>query len=81
MSCPPVSWSCWCGYVPDFYYQEPLPFFWAGKIGIIDHDRVEISNLQRQILHTEETLGMYKAESAAISLKRSAILCPPSIVI
>jgi adenylyltransferase/sulfurtransferase len=44
--------------------------FYLGKIGIIDHDRVEISNLQRQILHTEETIGMYKAESAALALKR-----------
>ncbi|KAF8899873.1 hypothetical protein CPB84DRAFT_1680840 [Gymnopilus junonius] len=41
-----------------------------GRIGIIDHDRVEISNLQRQILHNEETLGMYKAESAALAMKR-----------
>lgn len=42
----------------------------TGRIGIIDHDRVELSNLQRQVLHNEETLGMYKAESAAIALKR-----------
>ncbi|KAF8802421.1 hypothetical protein BYT27DRAFT_7196607 [Phlegmacium glaucopus] len=41
-----------------------------GRIGIVDHDRVELSNLQRQILHTEATIGMYKAESAAIALKR-----------
>ncbi|KAJ4479958.1 hypothetical protein J3R30DRAFT_3288539 [Lentinula aciculospora] len=41
-----------------------------GRIGIIDHDRVELSNLQRQVLHTEETLGLPKAQSAAIALKR-----------
>ncbi|KAF9067227.1 hypothetical protein BDP27DRAFT_1393112 [Rhodocollybia butyracea] len=41
-----------------------------GRIGIIDHDCVELSNLQRQVLHNEETLGMYKAESASIALKR-----------
>ncbi|KAJ3877216.1 hypothetical protein F5051DRAFT_440777 [Lentinula edodes] len=41
-----------------------------GRIGIIDHDRVELSNLQRQILHNEETVGMPKAQSAAIALKR-----------
>jgi adenylyltransferase and sulfurtransferase len=41
-----------------------------GRIGIIDHDRVELSNLQRQILHTEATIGMYKAESAALALKK-----------
>ncbi|KAG7089652.1 hypothetical protein E1B28_011314 [Marasmius oreades] len=41
-----------------------------GKIGIIDHDKVELSNLQRQILHNEETLGLSKAESATIALRR-----------
>ncbi|CAA7268163.1 unnamed protein product [Cyclocybe aegerita] len=41
-----------------------------GRIGIVDHDRVELSNLQRQILHTEEAIGMYKAESASLALKR-----------
>ena len=44
--------------------------FYLGRIGIVDHDRVELSNLQRQILHTEATIGMYKAESAALALKR-----------
>ena len=42
----------------------------TGRLGIVDHDRVEMSNLQRQILHNEETVGMYKAESAALALKR-----------
>lgn len=39
-----------------------------GRIGIVDHDRVELSNLQRQILHTEPRVGWYKAESAAYAL-------------
>lgn len=43
-----------------------------GKIGIFDHDTVELSNLQRQILHNEETLGIYKADSAKQSLQRFA---------
>ncbi|TFY83025.1 hypothetical protein EWM64_g981 [Hericium alpestre] len=42
---------------------------YEGRIGIIDHDVVELSNLQRQILHTESRLGMYKAQSAAEALK------------
>lgn len=42
----------------------------VGRIGIIDHDRVEVSNLGRQILHSEQTVGMYKAESAAQALLR-----------
>ncbi|KDQ24570.1 hypothetical protein PLEOSDRAFT_1090371 [Pleurotus ostreatus PC15] len=36
-----------------------------GRIGVIDHDVVELSNLHRQILHTETTIGMPKALSAA----------------
>ncbi|KAF7338605.1 Adenylyltransferase and sulfurtransferase UBA4 [Mycena venus] len=41
-----------------------------GRIGIVDHDVVEISNLQRQILHDESKLGMSKAESAASALRK-----------
>ncbi|KIJ51045.1 hypothetical protein M422DRAFT_245020 [Sphaerobolus stellatus SS14] len=40
-----------------------------GKIGIVDHDTVDLSNLQRQILHTEARVGMPKALSAEIALK------------
>ena len=36
----------------------------VGKIGIVDDDRVDESNLQRQIAHSTETLGEWKAESA-----------------
>ena len=35
-----------------------------GRIGIVDPDIVELSNLQRQILHGQSTLGMSKLESA-----------------
>ena len=41
-----------------------------GHLGIVDHDVVELSNLQRQVLHTEETLGLPKVESAANTLKK-----------
>jgi molybdopterin-synthase adenylyltransferase len=37
----------------------------VGTIGIVDDDRVELSNLQRQIAHTTARLGMLKALSAA----------------
>lgn len=37
----------------------------VGRLGIIDHDTVELSNLQRQILHTDKTIGSPKAVSAA----------------
>ncbi len=39
----------------------------VGRIGIVDDDRVEISNLQRQIAHTTARLGMAKTRSAAIA--------------
>ncbi len=36
-----------------------------GNITIIDHDKIELSNLQRQIIHNTETIGVYKSDSAA----------------
>ncbi len=36
----------------------------VGTLGIVDHDVVDLSNLQRQILHNNERLGMAKVESA-----------------
>jgi molybdopterin/thiamine biosynthesis adenylyltransferase len=36
----------------------------VGTIGIIDNDRVEMSNLQRQIAHNTKRIGMLKVESA-----------------
>jgi adenylyltransferase/sulfurtransferase len=36
----------------------------VGKIGIVDFDTVDYSNLQRQILHTDADVGRSKAESA-----------------
>jgi adenylyltransferase/sulfurtransferase len=36
----------------------------------VDHDTVDLSNLQRQILHKEQSVGQLKAESAAASLKQ-----------
>ena len=41
-----------------------------GTIGIADGDIVEISNLQRQILHSEETLAQKKVHSAKIALEK-----------
>ena len=37
----------------------------VGTIGVIDDDRVELSNLQRQIAHTTDRLGQPKVRSAA----------------
>ena len=43
----------------------------VGTIGIIDADVVDRSNLQRQILHTEDRIGMAKVDSAEIAMKRA----------
>lgn len=41
----------------------------VGRIGLIDNDRVDISNLQRQILHSTADVGSLKVESAKASLE------------
>src|SRR5437588_338346 len=41
----------------------------VGTLGIIDADVVDRSNLQRQILHTEDRIGMPKVDSAETALK------------
>ncbi|WP_221799166.1 HesA/MoeB/ThiF family protein [Oceanobacter mangrovi] len=42
----------------------------VGKITLVDHDRVEVSNLQRQIAHTDADVGRFKVESAAETLRQ-----------
>ncbi|MCK6372365.1 MAG: molybdopterin-synthase adenylyltransferase MoeB, partial [Gammaproteobacteria bacterium] len=37
----------------------------VGELGIVDDDVVELSNLQRQVLHTTASIGRPKTESAA----------------
>src|SRR3954465_10047235 len=41
----------------------------VGNIGVIDHDVVDLSNLQRQIVHDTGTIGMSKVASAGSRLK------------
>ena len=36
-----------------------------GRIAIVDDDCVEVSNLQRQVIHGEGTVGQSKAQSAS----------------
>lgn len=40
----------------------------VGRLGLADHDAVEISNLHRQIIHTEARAGAHKAASAAAAV-------------
>lgn len=51
---------------------SPLALYLAaagvGTIGLVDHDTLELSNLQRQIAHATARIGRNKAESAAEAL-------------
>ena len=40
----------------------------VGRISVIDDDRVSESNLQRQVIHSQDRLGMAKVQSARIAL-------------
>ena len=42
----------------------------VGTIRIVDHDRVELSNLNRQILHWDKDIGRNKVDSAAEKLRQ-----------
>ncbi len=50
---------------------SPLTLYLAaagvGTIGVVDHDRLELSNLQRQIAHTTDRIGQPKAHSAVLA--------------
>ncbi len=50
---------------------SPLALYLAaagvGVLGLADHDKVELSNLQRQVAHTTAGIGSGKASSAALA--------------
>ncbi|MBV9784274.1 MAG: molybdopterin-synthase adenylyltransferase MoeB [Acidisphaera sp.] len=50
---------------------SPLALYLAaagiGTLGIVDDDRVDLSNLQRQVAHSTDRLGMAKVRSAAMA--------------
>ncbi len=41
----------------------------VGEIGVIDDDTVDPSNLQRQVIHTDQHIGMDKVRSAEIAMR------------
>lgn len=52
----------------------------VGRLGIVDQDAVELSNLHRQVAHREASVGMHKADSAAQAcraLNSSIQVCSP----
>ncbi len=42
----------------------------VGTIGVIDFDRVDLSNLQRQIIHDVDSIDMLKVQSATCKIQR-----------
>lgn len=42
----------------------------VGKLTICDFDDVDLSNLQRQIIHNEKSVGQNKAESAKVAINK-----------
>ena len=43
----------------------------VGRLGMVDPDTVDLSNLQRQLLHSDATIGTPKLESAAARLRET----------
>lgn len=41
----------------------------VGHLLLADHDTVELSNLQRQVIHNEQSLGLSKVESATRAIR------------
>lgn len=55
LGCPALLYLAACG---------------VGTIGIVDFDKVELSNLNRQVLHGTEDIGKFKVESAEETIKK-----------
>lgn len=51
------------------YVVEALARCGVGTLELIDHDTVSLSNINRQILATRDTVGMDKAEAARLRVK------------
>ena len=51
------------------YTLEALARSGLGHLDLIDNDKVSLTNLNRQILATHETLGQYKVDAAAARVK------------
>ena len=49
----------------------------VGTLGVIDHDRVDLSNLQRQVIHRTADIGTSKVESA----RRAVLEINPEIAV
>ena len=47
------------------YVAEALARSGVGALTLVDHDTISLSNINRQILATRDTVGMAKADAAA----------------
>ena len=47
-----------------------LAYSGIGHLGIVDHDKIESSNLSRQILFTEKDIGKYKSIISSKAVKK-----------
>jgi len=51
------------------YVVEALARSGVGTLELVDHDTISLSNINRQILATRDTVGMDKAEAARLRVK------------
>lgn len=59
------------------YVVEALARSGVGALDLIDSDKVVLSNLNRQIIATRETIGQYKTE---VMRERIHSICPDTVV-
>ena len=60
------------------YVVEALARSGVGRLDLIDHDKVALSNLNRQIIATVQTIGQYKvdvAKNRILSINPEAEVC------
>ena len=50
------------------FVVEALARSGVGKLTLVDHDTISLTNINRQLLATHETIGMEKSERSGISL-------------
>lgn len=51
----------------------------VGHIGIVDNDVIDVSNLHRQVCHSESSVGQSKAQSAANAAQRVSGQCRTTV--